>query len=173
MCLCISNLLATLVDTAGKYSYSLTQSDSAVRGMSCLPRCVSLASCSGSAFPLEAFAIPLFHTCMRLRAWASQQLREAPVAFLPTYKKADGRPPLDTNDPNWVLKEYQIKMKKGVLGQKKTVERPPSVRPVTSRNPKPLDYLYCPLPLPVLDPKPCWVLLHALHVPFCCMPMRG
>ncbi|OEH75506.1 endonuclease exonuclease phosphatase domain-containing protein [Cyclospora cayetanensis] len=56
-----------------------------------------------------------------------QQLREAPVEFLPTYKKADGRPPLDTSDPDWVLKEYQTQMKKGVLGQK-IVERPPSVR---------------------------------------------
>ncbi|KAL8429186.1 hypothetical protein ACSSS7_006745 [Eimeria intestinalis] len=54
------------------------------------------------------------------------QMREAPVEFLPTYKKADGRPPLDTSDPGWVLKEYQIRMKKGVLGQKKSSERPPS-----------------------------------------------
>ncbi|CDJ39015.1 endonuclease/exonuclease/phosphatase domain-containing protein, putative [Eimeria tenella] len=54
------------------------------------------------------------------------QMREAPVEFLPTYKKADGRPPLDTSDPDWPLKEYQVQMKKGVLGQRKTVERPPS-----------------------------------------------
>lgn len=56
-----------------------------------------------------------------------QQLREAPVTFLPTYKKADARPPLDITDRDWVLKEYQVTMKKGVLGQKKVVERPPSV----------------------------------------------
>lgn len=57
-------------------------------------------------------------------------MREAPVEFLPTYKKADGRPPLDTSDPDWPLKEYQVQMKKGVLGQRKTVERPPSVSAV-------------------------------------------
>ncbi|CDI80712.1 endonuclease/exonuclease/phosphatase domain-containing protein, putative [Eimeria acervulina] len=46
------------------------------------------------------------------------QMREAPVRFLPTYKKADGRPPLNTEDPDWILKEYQTQMKKGVLGQR-------------------------------------------------------
>ena len=67
------------------------------------------------------------YLCILYVYFPLQQLREAPVTFLPTYKKADGRPPLDVTDPDWILKEYQLKIKKGVLGQKKVVERPPSV----------------------------------------------
>lgn len=58
-----------------------------------------------------------------------QKLKEAPVEFLPTYKKADDRPPLDLSDPDWVEKEYQMSMKKGMIGQRKVVQKPPSVRP--------------------------------------------
>ncbi|KAL8444995.1 hypothetical protein Emed_005964 [Eimeria media] len=35
---------------------------------------------------------------------------EAPVAFPPTYKKADGRPPADVTRANWVDQEYQTRM---------------------------------------------------------------
>ncbi|CBZ49516.1 inositol-1,4,5-trisphosphate 5-phosphatase 2, related [Neospora caninum Liverpool] len=58
---------------------------------------------------------------MEMHGWM-----EAPVTFLPTYKKADNRPPLDMSQPDWVDKEYQVTMKKkGMLGTK-TVDRPPS-----------------------------------------------
>ncbi|KFH03178.1 endonuclease/exonuclease/phosphatase family protein [Toxoplasma gondii VAND] len=58
---------------------------------------------------------------MEMHGWM-----EAPVNFLPTYKKADNRPPLDLSRPDWVDQEYQSTMKKkGVLGTK-VVDRPPS-----------------------------------------------
>ncbi|KAL8427852.1 hypothetical protein Efla_005818 [Eimeria flavescens] len=40
----------------------------------------------------------------------SSGFTEAPVFFPPTYKKADGRPPVDMSRPKWVDEEYQTKL---------------------------------------------------------------
>ncbi|KEP60203.1 UNVERIFIED_CONTAM: endonuclease/exonuclease/phosphatase family protein [Hammondia hammondi] len=38
-----------------------------------------------------------------------QGFHESPVTFPPTYKKVDGRPPVDFADAHWAAKEYQTK----------------------------------------------------------------
>ncbi|KFG53234.1 endonuclease/exonuclease/phosphatase family protein [Toxoplasma gondii FOU] len=38
-----------------------------------------------------------------------QGFHESPVTFPPTYKKVDGRPPVDFTDAHWAAKEYQTK----------------------------------------------------------------
>ncbi|CBZ51047.1 hypothetical protein NCLIV_041220 [Neospora caninum Liverpool] len=40
---------------------------------------------------------------------AAKGFEESPVTFPPTYKKVDGRPPVDFSDPHWAAKEYQTK----------------------------------------------------------------
>ncbi|KAL8273092.1 hypothetical protein Esti_003013 [Eimeria stiedai] len=99
------------------------------------------------------------------------QMREAPVEFLPTYKKADERPPLDTADPGWVLKEYQVKMKKGGVLGSKVSERPPSwcdrvffwSMPAITANLQPAPKAYF-----AASPKEPSVLLASDHAPVGC-----
>ncbi|XP_026190267.1 uncharacterized protein LOC34617323 [Cyclospora cayetanensis] len=52
---------------------------------------------------------------------------EAPICFPPTYKKADGRPPVNMGEPKWVEQEYQTQMVTQWYKGSRLQDRVPSV----------------------------------------------
>lgn len=57
----------------------------------------------------------------------AQGFQEAPITFPPTYKKNDGRPPLDMSREDWVDVEYQTKMTTQWYKGARVQDRIPSV----------------------------------------------